>query len=140
MGVFSTGLLFAVLSRAEELIFKFDNCAIDSTVMCSLVARAGSKPNVWTSTFSPGVNPNMKKTGASYYDKPSGPDKGSVWDAHLTAEAARNSFDHSSSPPEETKMSMKSLNERVQKAMQQASTGGGEVDYNAFVDLLRKGA
>lgn len=80
----------------------------------------------------------MKKTGSSYYDKPSGPEKGTVWDAHLAAEASKSSSSQPSSPPDDGKMSVQSLNKKVEDAMKQASMGEGQVDYNTFVELLRR--
>lgn len=39
---------------------------------------------MWSSTFDPGTNQNMKKMGSSYYDKPV--DNKTVWDQTLDSQ------------------------------------------------------
>lgn len=48
---------------------------------------AGPRNNVWSSTFDPGRNANMKKMGSSYYDKPV--DDRTTWDQHLASQESQ---------------------------------------------------
>jgi hypothetical protein len=94
----------------------------------------GPRNNVWSSTFDPGRNSNMRKVGASYYDNPSEENKGSIWDEHLKSESSRpKSFDEAPKQPSATIASNK-----IESAMKQASTGSGTVDYEKFMSLLKQ--
>jgi len=105
---------------------------------------------VWSSTFNPGRNANLQRKSAgagSYYDKPVAGDTKTVWDCHLES---KKSGAGEAAPPvsaahaggnvvdaAELKRMMSS--ERVEAAMRQAGSGG-KVDFNKFMDELRKGA
>lgn len=102
---------------------------------------AGPRTNVWSSTFDPGANANLKKVGSSYYDKPV--DNKGVWDMHNDAESARPKSTSTAAPGPSDAMDTASLRrmlsgERVEAALKQADpTGQGKVDYNQFMELLK---
>jgi hypothetical protein len=75
----------------------------------------------------------MSKVGASYYDKPTEENKGSVWDEHLKSESSRpKSLDAT------PKVSATINSEQIAAAMKQADAGSGKVDYEKFMSLLRQ--
>lgn len=77
---------------------------IDST----FPVAAGPRNNVWSSTFDPGRNANMKKMGSSYYDKPSAENKSTVWEEHIASQKAQ---------PEPTAMNNAAGSEGSQKQL-----------------------
>jgi hypothetical protein len=103
--------------------------------------------NVWSSTFDPGRNANMKKMGSSYYDKPSAENKSTVWEEHIASQKAQ---------PEPTAMNNAAGSEGSQKQLDSDTlrkmmdpqnvnfalhkldpSGTGKVDLDEFMVQLR---
>jgi len=102
-------------------------------VISCLSLFAGPRQNVWSSTFDPGRNSNMRKVGASYYDKPTEENQGSIWDEHLKSESSRpTSFDATPKP------SATIATDKIAAAMKKADAGKGKVDFEKFMSLLRQ--
>lgn len=106
---------------------------------------AGPRNNVWSSTFDPGRNANMKKMGSSYYDKPAAGDSTTVWDQHLEAQkqaapqsptSANNQVGQKTIDKEDLQKMMTPSN--VEAAMQKVDPSGtGKIDFDQFMSQLR---
>jgi hypothetical protein len=100
----------------------------------SCFAGPPTRSNVWSSTFNPGRNDNMKKMGSSYYDKPV--DNKTVWDQTLDSQR-RSSVDGKSSEPSTPTAGHTNVNDIQQLAMKH-SKAGGAVDMDAFMKSLKQ--
>ncbi|KAI8106028.1 hypothetical protein M9434_004625 [Picochlorum sp. BPE23] len=106
---------------------------------------ASPRNNVWSSTFDPGRNANMKKMGSSYYDKPAAGDSATVWDQHLEAQkqaapqsptSANNQVGQKTIDKEDLQKMMNPSN--VEAAMQKVDPSGtGKIDFDQFMSQLR---
>lgn len=93
---------------------------------------AGPRNNVWSSTFDPGRNQNMKKMGSSYYDKPI--DNKTVWDQTLDSQKGQ-----ASTPQSPTVASNNSMGMDVSEVQKLAAKNSknGVVDMDAFMKSLK---
>lgn len=107
---------------------------------------AGPRTNVWSSTFDPGRNANLRKAGSSYYDKPI--DNKAVWDYHVESEGSKpktvtEKVSAQSGGGGESKMDAEAMrrmlaSDRVEAALLKADpTGQGKVDFNQVMSYLR---
>ena len=95
---------------------------------------AGPRTNVWSSTFDPGRNANLRKTGSSYYDKPAAGKEKSVWEMRVDSERSQASAP--AAAPATSAMDAAELRrmfspDKVERAMKMADNGSGRVDFGA---------
>ncbi len=98
---------------------------------CFFLNHAGPRNNIWSSTFDPGRNQNMKKMGSSYYDKPV--DNKTVWDQTLDSQKQQNV------PESPTVASNNNIGMDVSEIQRLAvkNSKNGVVDMDAFMKSLK---
>jgi len=93
---------------------------------------------VWSSTFDPGANANLRKAGSSYYDKPTGDEK-SVRQMHLDSEKEKPSSPNAAGKPGVDAEDVRRMfsPDRVEQAMKQSSDASGKVNMDRLMESLR---